>query len=311
MPSSRERLHLHFPNQLIGLKFIWHNGINAMVRRIISHFARTTSFNVDDEVTLFRALATSICAYSPSVFIDETHGAYKANVEFTSSIGHHERCEISDLLIVSYHHSEPTRVTFWQAKKQKKSKWEKYAPELGHLDFDGQYNQWDVLSRRPDIKGVGAFNPPATLLSSFSSAAIGSFGVFYLNGSSIEINHSTAEFISCISPGLKSKMHINGVFSNYLSPTQDLISTPTIEGFLLALNSHNIGAQIDQRKLEHKWLLSYIISKLPPPGTGPFVADMLRQSHIEDGLVRLDNPKGDGISILLVGTEPQLPIARE
>ena len=279
-----------------------------MVSRIVSHFASTTSFAVNDEVALFRALAKSICGFLPAVFIDETHGAHKANVEFTSSIGNSERCEISDLLIVSYNHSEPTRVTFWQAKKQSSSKWQKYTSELGHLDFDGQYNQWDLLSRRPDIKGVGAFSPPATLLSSFSSA-IGSFGVFYSNGTSIEVNHSTAEFVSCFAPSLtKSKMHINGVFANYFSPSRELISRPTLEGFLRALTSHHIGAEIDLRKPEHKWLLSYIISKLPASGTGQGVADMFRNRHSEEGAVKMDDPKGDGISILLVGTDSNLQL---
>ncbi|MCF5732950.1 hypothetical protein [Pseudomonas syringae] len=252
---------------------------------------------------MFRALANSICMFLPAVFVDETHGAYKANVEFTSSVGNSERCEVSDLLIVSYHHSEPARATFWQAKKQKSSKWQKYTSELGHLDFDGQYNQWDLLSRRPSIKGVGGFSPPTTLLSSFSSA-IGSFGVFYFNGISIEVNHSTAEFVSCLAPSSsKSKMHINGIFSNYFSPSNDLISRPTIESFLHALTSHQIGAEMDFRKPEHKWLLNYILSKLPASGGGQDIANVFRNRHSEVEAVRIDDSKNDGISILLVGAD--------
>lgn len=233
------------------------------ISKIIDNFYANSNFSKDGEVDLFRNLAKAIEANSNSAFIDETHGATKCNVIFDLTPGSSTRCEIADLLIiVKSDHSRYLRGTFWQAKKQKNPKWIATPAQDSHLDFKGQFNQWDLLSRRPKLDGVKPFNPPADLLESFDSGSIGSFGVFYESHSSIEMMHSIAEFISCASPKVKHPtMIINGHLEKYYYAHEEVIMRSTLRGFLEALFSHQIGAPLMTMKSTHKWLLSYAFSK--------------------------------------------------
>lgn len=109
------------------------------INQIANHFAINSSIN-DGEVKLFRQLAISICKYSSSVFIDETHGKV-SNVKYKSIKKNQKPCEISDLLIVVYcHRRNEFRATFWQAKKETKSKWNQKS-KASDFDFKGQFNQ--------------------------------------------------------------------------------------------------------------------------------------------------------------------------
>lgn len=147
---------------------------------ISTAFRAAANFSIDGEVELFRKLAKAIEGGSSSIFVEETHGAVKYNVEFNLTTGIKTRCEIADLLIISRSNFAPFyRATFWQAKKQAKTKWVAHGTVDRHVDFKGQFNQWDLLSRRPVIAGVPPFMPPSDLLASFDSGSIGSFGVFY------------------------------------------------------------------------------------------------------------------------------------
>lgn len=71
-----------------------------IINAIIKSFRGSAHFSNDGEVDLFRKLAKSICSYSNSTFIDETHGKV-AQVKFNSRINGVDQCEISDLLIIS------------------------------------------------------------------------------------------------------------------------------------------------------------------------------------------------------------------
>lgn len=272
------------------------------IPKIIKDFYANSNFSADDEVDLFRNLAKAIEANSSSAFVDETHGATKCNVCFFLTSGVSTRCEIADLLIiVKSKHFPFLRGTFWQAKKQKKPKWTSISTLDSHLDFRGQFNQWDLLSRRPKLTGVYPFNPPNDLLESFGSPSIGSFGVFYEKHSSIEIMHSVAEFISCGNPNAKHPtMVANGHLEKYHYADGEVMVRSTLKGFLEALFSHQVGAAFIPIKSTHRWLLSYASSKVQASSN---IDSEQFFSDIELLPDEFNMEGGDGLSVLLINSD--------
>jgi hypothetical protein len=194
----------------------------------------------------------------------ETHGGKVCNVSFTSATGKPETCEIADLLVVS---SAPNhsglRATFWQVKKQAASKWLNVTCSGSQLDFKGQFNQWDLLSRRPGVKGVASFMPPTDILSSFGSSSIGSFGVFYEKGSIPEVAHSIAEFVACPTPAAKHPtLSINGNLDKYYFSQTEAITRSDLSTFLSALFAFQVGALLDPSHQSHQWLVSLLGRRL-------------------------------------------------
>ncbi len=242
-----------------------------MINALIKNIRTASDFSSDNEVTLFRTMATELLKKSKGIFIDETHGRV-CNVTFKSIRGITETCEISDLLIITTDTKQNiSRATFWQAKKESNSSWIKNTTASsipqGCFDFKGQFNQWELLSYRPEIGHVAKFKPPKTLLSSFDSPSIGSFGVFYAYKKDLELNYSVAEFItsplplpskSSKSKAPQTKMHINGKLSKYYYNGEEKIVCGNIYDFFYSLMSNNIGAIIDTNKSEHRWLINYV-----------------------------------------------------
>jgi len=273
-----------------------------VIPSILADFRSKASFPKSDEVDLFRNLALAIVKHSQSTFVDETHGKI-CNVSFTSVTGRPETCEIGDLLIFSCAADGTLRATFWQAKKQNKSKWLDATTGNEHFDFDGQFNQWDLLCRRPAISGVGSFLPPSNLLSSFASASIGSFGVFYQRGSRIEVSHAVAEFVACHNPMVKHpKMSINGYLGKYYYLGGEIIARPTLDSFLGALFAQQVGALLNPAERAHRWLVQYVRSKVSRiQGNAANLRALDRflgdNPPIDDAL----GTPGDGLSVLIIG----------
>ena len=275
--------------------------MSATAIAIATAFRAAAKFSVDGEVELFRKLAKAIEHGSPAVFVEETHGAVKYNVEFNLTTGINTRCEIADLLIISRSDSWPFyRATFWQAKKQPKTKWVALGTTDRHVDFKGQFNQWDLLSRRPTITGVPPFSPPSDLLSSFNSGSIGSFGVFYERASQIELIHSVAKFISCGSPKAKHPMMVaNAHIEQYFYNGPEILVRTELQTFLDALLDHRVGAPLDLSAPTHRWLLTYARTKVSAAHGRAF--DRFFDAIDEVGTI--DMPLGkDGLSVLLVDT---------
>lgn len=265
-------------------------------------FRQAANFGSDDEVELFRKLASSIVKYSNAVYIDETHGATKANVSFTLTDGTNTRCEIADLLIIVKSMDSPfLRATFWQAKKENKSKWISKGISDSHIDFTGQFNQWDLLSRRPPIQGIAPFNPPYDLLSCFDSASIGSFGIFCERVSKIEVIHSVAEFITCRSPISKHPtMLINAYLEKYYYAHNEVMVRTSLITFLEALFAHQIGALLIAKNTVHQWLVSYASGKVS--NSGKSIPDGFFDGYdLSQPIDKSD--KSDGISVLLIDTD--------
>lgn len=301
-------------------------GLNVRLRKskglilkskIVQHFRQNSKIS-DSEVTLFRQLAKSTLQFTSGIFVDETHGT-TSNVEYTSIRGVKERCEISDLLIVTVEPSSKlVRATFWQAKKEIKSQWVKNVGSQnvsdGCFDFKCQFNQWELLSYRHPIAGVGSFTPPKSLLSSSYTPSIGSYGVFYENGSDLEVNYSIAEFITSTSlPKVNSRatkaqprMAINTKYSKYRVGIEEKIVCPNIDSFVEALLNCEIGAILSPQKIEEAWLINYIkqqvkSSKNVTYGNDDTVIDQLLPATMDNDLQEdSDSFTSGGISILIV-----------
>lgn len=225
-----------------------------MASVVTQDFRRKSNFDKHHEVDLFTSLAHSIETNSKSVFTQVTHGPVKNNVRFKYWRGRQERCEIADLLIISRSVKDGSlRATFWQAKKEQQLK-----PEIGKFTFHGQENQWELLSRRPYIQGVKPFTPPPGLLRDFRSPAIGSYGVFYLRGSKIEVAYAVANCISCGSSRTARKPLI--IYSRILHHKDlnpDELVALKLKDFLCLLFANRVGARLDPNRKIDNWIISY------------------------------------------------------
>lgn len=265
------------------------------ISKIDTHFASHSSIT-DGEVELFRLLAKSICKYSKSVFIDETHGKV-ANVKYQSVKKKQKPCEISDLLIVIYcPRDNAFRATFWQAKKETNSKWNLHKG-VSDFDFKGQFNQWELLAYRPLIEGVGKFKPHAKVLSDANSPSIGSFGVFYEKSGRVEVNYSVAEMVTAHTLACHPKMSINYRLENYTYWENEVIVTKSLLEFLSSIESFQIGSLINVQNDSDNWLFNYIKEKCknsPSPITQQ-IFDYNTTQNVPQ------NP--DGTSLLFVALE--------
>lgn len=138
------------------------------------------------EVQQFRALMRSFASLRGPFKIEEFHGM-KHQVVFNGkgSWGRPSaRCEISDLLIVTYKKNPEfqARVTLLQAKKSN----EKHenlccgiSNTVPYTDFKANLEQWDLLSRRPNVLPYPPFDCHPEILSGALLPSIGSLGVFH------------------------------------------------------------------------------------------------------------------------------------
>lgn len=138
------------------------------------------------EIQQFKALMRSFSSLGGPFRIEEFHGM-KHQVVFNGkgSWGRPSaRCEISDLLIVSYRKNPEfqVRVTLLQAKKsdQKHAGLCRGFPiVVPKTDFKANLEQWDLLSRRPDVLPYPPFDCHPEILSGAILPSIGSLGVFH------------------------------------------------------------------------------------------------------------------------------------
>lgn len=132
------------------------------------------------EIPLFRAMRSALIGLSGQFQIEEYHGT-SHQVKFTGNGSYartQARCELSDLMIVTYsaifHH---VRLTYLQAKSERAT-----LHSACGRPFSANLEQWFLLSTRPSIEGAGAFNPPPDLLSNALLPSVGSFAFFYKDG---------------------------------------------------------------------------------------------------------------------------------
>ena len=168
----------------------------------IAHSAKV----VFGEIPQFRALMNSFTSLSSQYFIEEFHGS-KHQIYFDTSKPwlprKRARCELCDLLIISYSTIEGLNVkmTLLQIKIS-----QSLYPSLGnggifgvdHVRFPANFEQWDLLANRPLLFPTSVFAPPTELLSKAVVPSVGSFGVFHRNAlKNVDFFYSSAD---CVAP---------------------------------------------------------------------------------------------------------------
>lgn len=168
-------------------------------RRFAQSFATNTAGLGNGEVVLFRAMQRSLQSMTnpPRVIVEEYHGSsHQVTFKGTGTYSRtNARCELSDLLVIVYdRQTKDARLSYVQAKSERAIR-PKRSGIAGHL-LAANLEQWDLLARRPLVKGVGNFAPPKNLLKSAPLASVGSF-VFFLHGRrGVEIQYSAASYLS-------------------------------------------------------------------------------------------------------------------
>ncbi len=142
------------------------------------------------EVNLFRALL----AYfdnQPYCEVNEVHQHY---VEYFNKVKNKTRCEIADLLVISFSESRCTmRASFIQAKRE-------VVPQVRNkFRFHLAANQYQLLYNCPiiDPKGTGL---PANILRDACNEAISSYGVFYRVGKNYEFAYEITKMLQPSQP---------------------------------------------------------------------------------------------------------------
>ena len=115
-----------------------------------------------NEIPLFQALHSALVELSGQFQIEEYHGT-SHQVKFAGNGSYartQARCELSDLMIVTYSQiSRHVRLTYLLAKSERAT-----LNCVFGRSFSANLEQWFLLSTRPTISGAGAFNPPSDLL---------------------------------------------------------------------------------------------------------------------------------------------------
>lgn len=149
-------------------------------------FRRRSASAAFGEIAQFRALKDAFRALKPRFQVDEYHGA-KRQVYFDTTqpwLRPRARCELCDLLLITYSTtgSPEVRLMLLQAKLSRSNHSRLCSPPgLYHrpTEFQGNYEQWDLLSSRPRLDPTGVFTPPPDLLRTAVVPSIGAFGVFH------------------------------------------------------------------------------------------------------------------------------------
>lgn len=158
-------------------------GFAAALQSAWSTESRKAKFS---EVQQFRALMKSFASLGGPFKVEEFHGM-KHQIVFNGkgSWGRPSaRCEISDLLIVAYR-SKPyfqARATLLQAKKSNEKHsnlCDDWPNSIPVTNFKANLEQWDLLSRRPNVLPYPPFDCHPEILSGAILPSVGSIGVFH------------------------------------------------------------------------------------------------------------------------------------
>lgn len=238
-----------------------------------------TSKNITGgEIKLFRALINALKnSQQTNVKIEEYHGA-NYQVKFTGNGSYARasaRCELSDLLIISFN-SKEARLTYLQAKYENT-----IVASIQSHKWKANLEQWFLLNQLPSIKGYGKFDPPSDLLSSATLKSIGSFGFFHKDLSGVfDFYYASAEHLSL--PRTYSqragKLVVNRhlLDSHLLGQTlgiqqKECLEAINLNHFLNQLYNLQIGTPIDKSNLISQWIINNLKS-LP---TSPLINQLL------------------------------------
>lgn len=239
-----------------------------------------TSKNITSgEIKLFRALINAFKnSQQTTVEIEEYHGA-NYQVKFTGNGSYARasaRCELSDLLIISFN-SKEARLTYLQAKYENT-----IVAKIQSHKWKANLEQWFLLNQLPSIKGYGKFDPPSDLLSSATLKSIGSFGFFHKDLSGVfDFYYASAEHLSLAATYRQraGKLIINhGSLKAHClrqklgTQEKECLEAINLRDFLTQLYNLRIGTPINKGSL----ILPWIIENLRSLPTSPLINQLLR-----------------------------------
>lgn len=242
------------------------------IKQNLQTVKRTAKGNLS-EVDLFRQMMAvfKIC-YHATVILSETHRNYvgfpTTDLKTGQRIPNQTR-EIADLRIITYSRSmRVARETYLQAK----------ATTKGLIDnafrFDGDWYQYDLLSRRPVVMPPSK-KPPywrvlcrPQFLAEALLPSMGSYGIFYRDGQSkVNFAYQPANLLIASGTGKKNRsFEIDATVPKYANMLgiPDLQHTYDVDEFEYAVTHNLIGSPITWRNLwpcyplwdDYPWVLN-------------------------------------------------------
>lgn len=229
-----------------------------------THFLNATRKIGYGEIPLFREFSKSLLATSNQFKIEEYHGC-RNQVSFSGdkiNARNNARCELSDLMLLVFSADHKNvRLTYIQAKSERS-----FVDIPCKKHFTANTEQWFLLSKRPQIQGLGNFNPPPDLLSNAILPSIGTFIFFHklLNGD-CQLFYAVADFLN-VSKNLTNrigKLNSNGYcntrkIKNYIEITA---SCNNFE-FAYHLYSNSVGSPIiyNKKKVVNNATINWLAS---------------------------------------------------
>ena len=209
------------------------------------------------EVNLFRQMMFAFkFFYGATVIVNETHQNYvgfDTTNPTTHSPIHNTTKEISDLHIITYSPKRKiARETYLQAKVARGTDG---LQSNGTFTFHGDWFQYDLLSRRPQLlhpskkKAYWRLLCNPDFLHSALLPSIGSYGVFYQDqNNQIDFAYQPANVLNLLPPNnsIKSKFRINTNLHKYNSPNiiPDLQYSYDVDEFEYAVTHNLLGSPL-------------------------------------------------------------------
>lgn len=270
---------------------------------------RTRAVHVRGEVALFRALIEAATSIQGPVVAKEYHGT-QSHVLFSpqwSGARAHPRCELADLLLLSYRSgaARSVRMTWLQAKVTSNDL--SCASPMACPSFHGNTEQWDLLAHRPVIRGAtSSFQPPGDLLSAAILPSVGSFGAFYPSAGAHDLAYYVADLLCPTRTGARyaNLAYVPTGAIRTVGGYQERTTACCLEELGEAIAAQLVGSPVlswsfgPAHEARRAWLGRLLSSWMrnPDPGHAQ-VARELRQV--------LEFPAGD--EPIEVSTEPPLP----
>lgn len=271
-----------------------------------SAFQKAASIAPFKEVDLFRAMMNSFGTLKPKFYIEEFHG-FKRQVYFDTShpwMRPRARCELCDVLFVTYSTTGrfEVRMTLLQAKLSRQSHITNSSAYAGKVEpqfFEGNLEQWGLLSGRPTLIPTTVFVPPASLLASAVLPSVGTFGVFHRCATgNVDLFYATADTLNAAAIPKSPNGRYGKLVTAAGAPAARFISgwgeatyCPSAVEFAASLYKLQIGTPIlaaapGTPRIEHRpqldWVRAVLTSHLAAIGNNSGVARELL-SDLGDG----------------------------
>ena len=292
----------------------------AFAKQLQAAFASESASSPFNEVEQFRALIRAFSGLKPQFFLEEFHG-FKRQVYFDTSHPWQRpraRCELCDVLFVVYSTNGGfgARVTLLQAKLSRKTHATGLAASIGlieHQEFKANFEQWNLLSSRPQLIATTVFDPPPDLLSGALLPSVGTFGVFHQSPyGSVDLFYVSADCLSPASAPTGPDTRQGRLTTNHgrtarrtTASWDEVTYCPSVFDFAQALYEITIGTPVvfaasgakrTEYQPHYNWVRSVLAAHVGATGANSPIARAL----LADLGARQDTPELDKVPTLVV-----------